>query len=233
MSEPDASQLQKQMLEAVHRAWLQSEVRAASLVPSGEWMRLIEPLDRQGTALDSDYYQKLHDEEPGYQTNNWLAEYADDLAQSKPQTVLEIGTGNGRFASRIAARVPHVIALDWARAPGIDGLPTNVTFMQRSVLAGSLPPCDLACSADVLEHFTPADLRSLLPLLKEASDNQYHVIACYDDRHSHLTVMPPAGWLALFLGFFPDARLSNAHCRRGSARQVVCTVSTGRAGSAA
>lgn len=210
--------------DAIERCWLASERRAAALMTQTvqNWRSFAEsPTARGG----SDYYQKLHDENPAYQSNNWLAEYASHLPISG--TIVEIGTGNGAFARAIAKKASRVFAVDWAKSFKLAEMPSNVDFLQRDVLTDQIPPADLVCSADVLEHFSPDDLPNLLQRLTSASPHQFHVIACYDDGHSHQTVMPPSAWLALFHSVVADAELGLLHCRRNDPRQVVCAIASG------
>ncbi|WP_082477254.1 class I SAM-dependent methyltransferase [Rhizobium sp. Leaf371] len=182
---------------------------------------------RTNALLTSDYYQGLHQGDEAYQENNWLvSELTPILQRAQGGTVVEIGCGNGQFSKLMAGSVQKVHAFDWALSPGMISTPDNVRFHQGNILQLKLPPVDLACSADVLEHFTPQDLPGLIAKICSSAMAQYHVVACYDDGHSHLTVMSPAGWLATFWRFCPDATLLNIDCRRSNPQQLVCTIAT-------
>lgn len=149
-------------------------------------------------ARDAAYYQKFHNEAPGYRTNNWLTDHLNEILAVKPKSILELGCGNGHFLRAAAPHAERIIGLDWAKSDLLNALPANVEFMQRDITADPLPKADVIASADVLEHLAPEAVHQVMTRLHEAGDKQYHVIACYDDGHSHLTVMSPAYWLALF-----------------------------------
>ncbi|AEG53125.1 class I SAM-dependent methyltransferase [Sinorhizobium meliloti] len=159
-------------------------------------------------------------------TNNWLVSEIETILAKKPQIVVEIGCGNGAFAKEIAPSVREVHAVDWALSPNFVDRPENVHFFKADVTRDEIPSGDVTCSADVLEHFNPLDLTKVVAKCVASSPLQHHVIACYDDGHSHLTVMPPAAWLALFWRYCPTVRLSRVECRRNNPRQLVCVIST-------
>jgi hypothetical protein len=175
--------------------------------------------------ITKDAYQALHDKDPGYQANNWLVDHVETIAAARPRVIAEVGCGNGRFVKAIAPRVERVLALDWARSPLLDPLPANAEFRATNVLTDEIPPADLCCSADVLEHFEPVALPSLIQKLNAAAPLNYHVIACYDDGHSHLSVLHPGQWLALFRIVSPAYRIAAVIPRRGRPDQVVCVIS--------
>ena len=137
------------------------------------------------------------------------------------KTVLELGCGNGRFTSKAAETAAQVYGVDWARSPQFDDSPENVTFIQADALTATLPSADVACSGDVLEHFKPEDVPGLVKKLHNCATVNYHVIACYDDKHSHLTVMPKEWWLSQFAAHDPKYRLLND----GSEKRAIAIVS--------
>lgn len=175
--------------------------------------------------MTSDYYQAQHDRLEAYRTNNWLVPYVPAITATRPRSVLEIGCGNGKATRLLAAHVAQVHALDWARSPEIDHLPANVAFLEGDVCVLDLPSVDCVASADVLEHFPPDALMPLIERLASCSRRGLHVIACYDDGHSHLSIGRPAHWLALFQAISPDYSLLDVIHRRGDDRQVTCTIS--------
>ncbi|MEM9717353.1 MAG: class I SAM-dependent methyltransferase, partial [Pseudomonadota bacterium] len=150
------------------------------------------------TFLDAEYYQNLHDHSNGYQQNNWLLDQEFLLSNIAGKDVIEIGCGNGKFIKTISASAKSATGLDWAISPQLGTLPENVSVIQKDVVKEELPNGDIACSGDVLEHFTKEQLEILLPKLAKAAPKQYHVIACYDDTHSHLTVENADWWLNQF-----------------------------------
>ena len=172
----------------------------------------------------ADDYQRLHDYDRGYQDNNWLIDHCDVVASSNPSTVVEIGCGNGRFLRKIAPVVQNVIGLDWARAPQLAIIPNNVEFRTADVLKDEIPKSDLCVSADVLEHFEPNALPALIKKLHESARLNYHVIACYDDGHSHCSVFHPGQWLTLFNSVSQDYRLVAAITRPGRPDRIACVI---------
>ena len=171
--------------------------------------------------LDAEYYQGLHDKNSAYQTNNWLVDQQQLMTLIAGKTVLELGCGNGRFTSKAAETAAQVYGVDWARSPQFDDSPENVTFIQADALTATLPSADVACSGDVLEHFKPEDVPGLVKKLHNCATVNYHVIACYDDKHSHLTVMPKEWWLGQFAAYDPKYRLLND----GSEKRAIAIVS--------
>ena len=180
---------------------------------------------RPPQALNASFYDRQHLDSQ-YRENNWLLDQLHTLRRSKPRTVIEIGCGNGRFLRAMAPYAETVIGLDWARSPELADLPDNVSVLRLDVATAEIPPGDLICSADVLEHLPPCDVDPVVAKLVKAGAHQHHVIACYDDGHSHLSLLPPAAWLAVFRRHAPGAYLADVYCRRNDPAQIVCVVST-------
>lgn len=226
MSQTDPFQLLSQAL-------VQSETRLARALVSGKWS--IEApetefgdmvaIRRPSEGLNEHYYDRLHKEAALYQQNNWMLSEKDIVLANNPKSILEIGCGNGLFAKAVAPFVDAVFAVDWARSPLLRELGENITFLQKDAITDPLPQADLVCSADVLEHFKPSDVPVLLRKLADSAQKQHHVIACYDDGHSHLSVMPPGAWLACFWAIDPSFRLVDVRIRRSDVRQLVCVIS--------
>lgn len=174
------------------------------------------------------YYQQLHDTSAGYQENNWLL---DDLAALRAiggGSILEVGCGNGRFLARAAAHWSQVTGVDWVRSPVLDGVLAahpGIRFVQEDVAAfGPDQRFDLLVSADFLEHLAPAALPAVLARMDGWADVGYHRIACYDDGHSHLSVLDARGWLRVFEEACPGAGyriVRKAYRRPGRKRAVV------------
>jgi hypothetical protein len=91
------------------------------------------------------------------------------LLSCEPDTLLEIGFGNARFLRQVAPHVKHAIGLDWALSPLARDLPANVTIVQADVVSAEVPAADLVCSSDVLEHFRPEDLDTVIGKLHRAT----------------------------------------------------------------
>lgn len=153
---------------------------------------------RQSDTHNACYYQDLHDTSEAYQYNNWLI--GEKLLQEMifGKTIIEIGCGNGYFLREASKIAKSVHGIDWAISPCMDNLPPNVTFTQIDLLLESIPKADVLCSGDVLEHFPEASLNMLIERILTAAPIQYHVIACFDDNHSHLTIKKPDWWLRKF-----------------------------------
>jgi SAM-dependent methyltransferase len=175
---------------------------------------------------DLEFYQKLHNEAPAYQNNNWLMDELESICSFGAKHLLELGCGNGRFLELAAPHFDHVYGCDWAKAPGIDNLKAdNVTFLKTD-LSQELPDvlADLIVSADVLEHMDPATLPTILLNIDTLSTMAFHKIACYDDGLCHMTVMKPTEWLKLFQSIDPMYRLERVEKRRGIAGKEVAVI---------
>jgi len=181
---------------------------------------------RYPAATTSDYYQRVHQSNDAYQANNWLVSEIDAILSVAPKSVLEVGCGNGRFLAAIKERVALVIGVDWAKSPILDELGVSAYFELRDITRDELPEADLVCSADVLEHLAPQFLRSTLQRLHRAGRHQYHVIACYDDGHSHLSIMQPPAWLDAFREVSPRYRIIDVRPRRDDPAQAICVIAT-------
>jgi SAM-dependent methyltransferase len=179
---------------------------------------------RPDVALDSSFYDRQHEDDQ-YRQNNWLLDELAILKTIEPRTVVEIGCGNGRFLRAVAPYAASVVGLDWAQSPELRDLPANVRVLRLDVVTAPIPNGDLICSADVLEHFAPRDVEPVVAKLAAAGPYQHHVIACYDDGHTHLSILPPVGWLAIFRKHCSTAYLADIHYRRNDPAQIVCTIS--------
>jgi len=171
------------------------------------------------------YYQKLHNEVDVYKTNNWLVDHIDKLISCQPETLVEVGSGNCKFLRKAAKHVGRVIGLDWAFSPEAINLPSNVTFLKRDITLDPIPAGHMICSADVLEHIRPNHIPMVLRKLDSAAPLNYHVIACYDDRHSHLSIMSPNDWLNQFRLLSQRYEIVDISFRRNDQSAVVCVIS--------
>jgi SAM-dependent methyltransferase len=168
---------------------------------------------------DASYYQNLHEQDLGYQTNNWLLEELEIILSFKSDSILELACGNGKFLELAAPFFKEVYGCDWAISPNIKGILEkypNVNFFQVDLYL-DLPFCtaDLVVSADFLEHLTPKLLPMVLQRLDSFITKAYHKIACYDDGHSHLSILPPKKWLKLFQSINPKYCLERVDLRCG------------------
>lgn len=207
-------------LEIARRALLLSHSRMSGfdlvLVPG-------DP-HRPDAGLTSAFYDRQH-EDADYRRNNWLLDQVAIVKNIAPRTIVEIGCGNGRFLRAVAPYATQVIGVDWAHSPELVDLPDNVSVLRQNVATDAIPAGDLICSADVLEHFAPRDIDPVVSKLVGAGRFQHHVIACYDDGHTHLSILPPAAWLAIFRKYCPTARLAAVDYRRCDPTQIMCIVS--------
>jgi len=179
---------------------------------------------RPDEALTASFYDQQH-EDADYRRNNWLLDQVETVKRIAPRTIVEIGCGNGRFLRAVAPYAAQVIGVDWAHSPELVDLPDNVSVLRADVVTGAVPAGDVICSADVLEHFAPRDIDAVVSKLVGAGPFQHHVIACYDDGHTHLSILPPAAWLAIFRKYCATAYLAAVDYRRRDPTQIVCVVS--------
>jgi SAM-dependent methyltransferase len=179
---------------------------------------------RPDEALTASFYDQQH-EDADYRRNNWLLDQAEIIKRIAPRTIVEVGCGNGRFLRAVAPYVRQVIGVDWALSPELVDLPDNVSVLRVNVVTDAVPAGDVICSADVLEHFAPRDIDAVVSKLVGAGRFQHHVIACYDDGHTHLSILPPSAWLATFRKYCPTAYLAAVDYRRRDPTQIVCIVS--------
>jgi len=184
------------------------------------------PQLRYPTAATSTYYHKIHQTNEAYKINNWLLSEVDAILSIAPKSVLEVGCGNGRFLAAIRNHVDQATGVDWAKSPVLAELGLSSHFELRDITHDELPEADLVCSADVLEHVAPSLLRSTLQRLHDAGREQYHVIACYDDGHSHLSIMDPNAWLHAFRAVSDRYRIVDFRPRRGDPHQAICVIAT-------
>lgn len=175
--------------------------------------------------VTAESHQRLHDFDAGYQNNNWLVDHAAVIGSVHPRSLMELGCGNGRFLRTIAGSVQNIIGLDWAQSPLLGQLPPNVHFQRADVLTDPLPHADMCCSGHLLEHFAPDVLPSLIAKLHGSAKHNYHVIACYDDGHSHCSVLNPGQWLGLFRSVSETYEIAAILSRRGRPDQLVCVIS--------
>jgi SAM-dependent methyltransferase len=182
---------------------------------------------REWRAASSDYYQKKHDTSSGYKNNNWLVSEIDSLLSVNPASIVEIGCGNGRFLADVKQRgIPSITGLDWAHSPMLASLGVKDLVHLCDITKDDIPSADLVCSADVLEHISPTRLPATLARILRAGRYQYHVIACYDDGHSHLSIMPPEQWLTQFRQISTEYRLLDVRTRPGKRHpETVCIIS--------
>jgi SAM-dependent methyltransferase len=183
---------------------------------------------RYPAAATSNYYQQVHQSNAAYKTNNWLVSEIDAILSIEPKSLLEVGCGNGRFLAEVRDRVDRVTGMDWAKSPILDELGLSGHFVLRDITSDELPRADIVCSADVLEHIPPDLLRTTLQRLHNAGSEQYHVIACYDDGHSHLSIMEPDAWLQTFRAISDRYQIVDLRQRRGDPSQVICVIATFR-----
>ena len=111
-------------------------------------------------------------------------------------SIIECACGNGEFSEVLAPHVSRYWAMDWAASPYLPHSTPGFQHLRWDAYTDTLPQADLLCSADFLEHIREAELNTVLGRMLAAAPRQFHVIACYDDFHSHLTIEPPEWWLA-------------------------------------
>jgi SAM-dependent methyltransferase len=181
---------------------------------------------------DAAYYQSCHEHNAAYQANNWLIDEIDRVTAFGAASVLEVACGNGRFLDRAAGLFERVYGCDWAVSPllaRVLSAHTNVAFF-RTDLYHEVPPCraDLVVSADFLEHIAPDALGGVIGRIDSLASLAFHKVACYDDHHSHLSVLAPETWLDLFQAVNASYRLERVEDRDGDPnRQIAVFVKGG------
>ncbi len=192
-------------------------------------METLAPVRTPNPVRTCEYYQDIHEQNAAYQTNNWLLDELDRIDAFGASTVLELACGNGRFLDRAASRFTHVYGCDWAVSPLVGPVlaaHVNVTFF-RTDLYRELPPChaDLVVSADFLEHIAPDAIDEVLRRIDTLGPSAFHKIACYDDGHSHLTILSPDEWLARFRAIDAAYRLERVEDRLGDPTRQIAVFS--------
>ena len=162
----------------------------------------------------SEFYEAVHQKEPGYQRNNWFSKkYVDLLSGFNFQNIFELGSGNGQATLALSAIANRVTACDFNDNPYAHL--ENVTFHKASFF--DLPTnisADIAVSADVLEHFPTGKLVDVIGGLQKIAPKGLHLIAGYPDGMSHLSVLPPWHWLSIFRLFDPSYQLVDIEFRK-------------------
>lgn len=177
----------------------------------------------QQKSLDANYYQELHDNNILFQKNNWLLPHLNILRSKNFSCIREVGCGNGAFISEIAKHVHRAIGMDWAASP-LFPIRDNIEFVQEDLTVAMLEHVELNCSADVLEHIAPEKIPQVINKLHQSAHFNFHVIACYDDGHSHLSIMPPDAWLSIFRQNSENYKIADISIRRNNIEQIVCVI---------
>lgn len=174
----------------------------------------------------SNYYQSQHETNKAFAENNWLVEEVSTIRKINPSIITELACGNGDFAKIISSYCNKVYAIDWAQSPRLHPLPKNVKFKQLNIVEDAIPSADLCCSADFLEHLPEIELDQTINKIIHSAQYGYHKIACYDDGHSHLSILPPWKWLEIFRRQGgKDYNISKLEFRRSDLSQIVIVIS--------
>jgi hypothetical protein len=177
------------------------------------------------SSLSQPYYEKLHSEDNGYRQNNWLLSEISEIQKVSPAVITELGAGNLKCAIAMSKQGSIVNAVDWVQCINPSELPPGVRFMKKDITFEEIPKSDLCCSADFFEHLAPKSLLSVIENAASSARYGYHKIACYDDGHSHLSVLSPLQWLNLFKQFSSEFYLKRISFRRDNINSPVVTLS--------
>lgn len=172
--------------------------------------------------FNRNYYQKRHDTEKGYQNNNWSLQYVDLINSLKRESIVEIGCGNGKFIEEMIKTHKTVYGIDWAKASSIEKIESKFNFIQEDINIAQNIQCDIAVSADVLEHVPMRKIKDLIKTIDQYAPIQLHKIACYR-APSHLTVIKPIEWLKLFKEVDKNYYIYDVH-RRSKKRTTVTVI---------
>lgn len=182
--------------------------------------------DKYSESFSPEYYQQQHETNRGFSVNNWLVNDIPEILSRSPKIITELACGNGMFSKQIAPYCTKVYAVDWAKSPILEPLPSNVEYRCVNIVEDPLPNSDLCCSSDFLEHLPNSSLENTIKKIVGAAKSGYHKIACYDDGHSHLSILPPWEWLQLFVNYGGyDYRVKKVEFRRGDPTQAVVVIS--------
>lgn len=205
---------------------LSNEDAIASLINSYYRTKHGQVSDKYIDSFNAKYYQQQHESNPAFSTNNWLVEEIPQILCCKPAVISELACGNGKFSKQIARYCKKVYAIDWAKSPILEPLPYNVEYICINIVDAPLPHSDLCCSADFLEHLPTASLDNTIKKIVDSANAGYHKIACYDDGHSHLSILPPWEWMRMFaVHGGDDYQVAKVEFRRGDPTQVVIVIS--------
>lgn len=190
-------------------------------------------MTEERSCFNADYYQDLHDNNKAFIDNNWLLSEFDLIRASAgdAESVLELGCGNGRFLELAATVWRDVTGVDWARSPRIDvllGAQPRIGFLQTDVATLNFSRSyDLIVSADFFEHLPGSLLPRVISESLRAGRINFHKIACYDDGHSHLSILSPDEWLDLFSSQpgGHSMRIVTRELRKGNPENIVITLS--------
>ena len=181
---------------------------------------------RRSASFTKEYYRLQHKFSAPYQQNNWLLEHKERLLPFLGKSVLEVGCGNGKFLHSIAGEVDRAIGIDWAAPHSTEKTPKNIEFKQADALTFdfSKEQAELICSADVLEHFPSDVIPGLIKNMQAGAKYNFHVIACYDDGHSHVTVQPANWWLKQFRNISSDYRIEQSVQENLTVQRATCII---------
>lgn len=183
----------------------------------------------------AEYYQNLHDTNHAFMKNNWLLNELDFIKKIAGDTnsVLELGCGNGRFLELAAGIWQDVTGVDWAVSGYLDNLlrmHENIKFVHADIATLKFQQkYDLIVSADFLEHLPKELLGPVITEALRAGRINFHKVACYDDGHSHLSILSPEEWLTIF-NAQPGGeciRIVHSELRKGNPNNIVIALSNG------
>ncbi|MDG1096979.1 MAG: hypothetical protein P8N23_05110 [Methylophilaceae bacterium] len=160
--------------------------------------------------VNSITYDELH-RGAGYTTNNWAFDLLLEKEMIASKSVFEFGAGNGKFLTYLMKYGRKVAGLDLINPKKLSYITTGSVDMFDEK---NLVNVDLAYSADFLEHLDYKQLSSLLCKISSVKIPNIHIIACYHDDVSHLSVYEPHEWAYIFSKFFTHVEIRNVNWRR-------------------
>lgn len=183
--------------------------------------------------ISAAYYQNLHNTNHAFMRNNWLLSEISLIREiaANVNSVLELGCGNGRFLELAAGIWQDVTGIDWAISDYLDNLlrsHKNIKFIKADISTFKYQQkYDLIVSADFLEHLPKELLGPVIAEALRAGRINFHKIACYDDGHSHLSILSPDEWLSIFNDQpgGEGVRIAHSELRKGNPNNIVIALS--------
>ncbi len=151
--------------------------------------------------MDQRYkYIALH-KQAHYGGKNHGKHARNKLISFNPQSVCDVGCGNGAFCKSLIGHIPYLLGIDFASQPIGD----SVAWCTAHAAKINLPTdgVEWCTSFDMLEHLVPEEVDDVLAELTRISSVGLIVSICYRSssitckgEQLHMTVQPEEWWVA-------------------------------------